>query len=336
MCSSDLYNVPEGFVLLLVKALYGLKQAGRQWYKTLSETLRKYGLVQIANNPHTFIVHRMYKGKCCTLIAPVYVDDLLPLGEKCYIEEFQQYLLKSFEVSTMGDASFFLGIRIRHECGESPRLKLDQHAFVQTILKRFNVTAPKTPVRTPLSTTKDLVPNDEPIENVIPAVRQLYQSKIGSLMYLMLRTRPDLAYSIGKLASFSSNPSPHHIHTLDRVLLYLCESASLHLDWWPERQDLAPSGFTDADFAGDSSDQKSIRAYCFDIGGTVFLWSSKKESTVATSTMEAEYITLYMGPQQAAWIYQFHKQIGFPLDEPIEIFCDSQPALSVAKGEETH
>ena len=181
-----------------------------------------------------------------------------------------------------------------------------------------------------------MVPNDEPVEDVIPAVRQLYQSKIGSLMYLMLGTRPDLAYSIGKLASFSSNPSSHHIHALDRVLLYLHGSVSLHLDWWPEEENLAPTGFTDADFAGDSSDRKSIGAYCFNITGTVFSWSSKKESTIATSTMEAEYIALYMGSQQATWIYQFYKQIGFPLDEPIEIFCDSQPALSVAKGEETH
>ena len=208
--------------------------------------------------------------------------------------------------------------------------------FVQTILKRFNVTTPKTPVLTPLSTTEDLVPNDEPVEDVIPAMRQLYQSKIGSLMYLMLGTRPDLAYSVGKLASFSSNLSPHHICVLNRVLLYLHGSASLHLDWWPEKKDLAPSGYTDADFAGDSSDRKSIGAYCFNIGRTVFSWSSKKEFTVATSTMEAEYIALYMGSQQAAWIYQFYKQIGFPLDKPIKIFCDSQPALSVAKGEETH
>jgi len=71
-------------------------------------------------------------------------------------------------------------------------------------------------------------------------------------------------------------------------------------------------------------------------GGTVFLWSSKKESTVATSTTEAEYITLYLALRQAAWIHQFYKQIGLTLDLPIEIWCDSQPALQVAKGEEAH
>jgi len=140
------YDVPEGHVLLLVKALYGLRQAGRQWYKTLSETLRKHGLVQIVNDPHTFIVHRMFKGKRLTLIVPVYVDDLLPLGDKRLVDEFEQYIPDSFEVSAVGDASFFLGIRIRRERGESRRLKLDQFAFVQTILKRFGIAEPTTTI----------------------------------------------------------------------------------------------------------------------------------------------------------------------------------------------
>ena len=162
------------------------------------------------------------------------------------------------------------------------------------------------------------------------------QSKIGSLMYLMLGTRPDLAYSVGKLASFSSNPSPHHIRALDRVLHYLSCTSFHHLDWWPQEESIEPHGYTDADHAGDSSDRKSVGGYVFRVGGTAFSWSSKKQTTTATSTTEAEYIALFNGSQQAAWIYQFYKQIGFPLDNPIEIYCDSQSALQVAKGEESH
>jgi len=279
----------------------------------------------------------MFKGKRLTLIVPVYVDDLLPLGDKRLVDEFEQYIPDVFEVSAVGDTSFFLGIRIRRE-RESRRLKLDQFAFVQTILQRFGIKPPTTTIRTPLATTEDLVPNDDPVEDVIPAVRQLYQSKIGSLMYLMLGTRPDLAYSVGKLASFSSNPSPHHIRALDRVLHYLSCTPSHHLDWWPDEEEgIEPHGYTDADHAGDSSDRKSVGGYIFRVGGgTVFSWSSKKQTTTATSTTEAEYIALFNGSQQAAWIFQFYKQIGFPLDDPIEIYCDSQSALQVAKGEESH
>ena len=89
-------------------------------------------------------------------------------------------------------------------------------------------------------------------------------------------------------------------------------------------------------YAGDTSDRKSTAGYIFATAGTAFSWSSKKEPTVATSTMEAEYIALFMASQQAAWIYQFRSQIGFPLDTPIEIFCDSQAAINVSKSEQTH
>ena len=114
-----------------------------------------------------------------------------------------------------------------------------------------------------------------------------------------------MAYSVGKLASFSSNPSPHHIRAIDRVLHYVACTRELHLDWWPNVLDLEPTGYTNADYAGDSSDRKSIGAYFYTVGDATFSWSSKKQSTVATSTTEAEYIALYMASQQAAWIYQF-------------------------------
>jgi len=168
------------------------------------------------------------------------------------------------------------------------------------------VSADARAVSTPLSSTENLVPNEEPIENVVPEVRRRYQSIVGSLMYLMLGTRPDLAYSVGKLARFSSNPSSHHIHALDRVLVYLRNTRTQHLDWYPADDDMIPSGVTDADFAGDTSDRKSTAGYYFWIGETVFSWSSKKESTVATSTTEAEYIALYLASRQAAWIHQFY------------------------------
>ena len=119
-------------------------------------------------------------------------------------------------------------------------------------------------------------------------------------MYLMLGTRPNLAYSVGKLASFLSNPSSHHIRALDQVLHYLSCTPSYHLNWWPDGDDIKPLRYTDANHAGNFSNRKSIGGYFFQVSGTVFSWSSKKQSTIATSTTEAEYIALYMGSQQAA------------------------------------
>ena len=94
--------------------------------------------------------------------------------------------------------------------------------------------------------------------------------------------------------------------------------------------------FTDADFAQSKPDRKSTSGYYFYINGTVFSWSSKKQSTVATSTMEAEYIGLFHASQQAAWVAQFMAQIGLALDYPINIYCDSEAAIATAEAENPH
>jgi len=98
----------------------------------------------------------------------------------------------------------------------------------------------------------------------------------------------------------------------------------------------APFCYTDADFAADPSDRVSISGYIFFVSGGPFSWSSKKQTTVATSTMEAEYVAAFHASQQAVWIRQFSEGIGFPLPEPLVIFTDSEAALAVAKGEQAH
>ena len=92
----------------------------------------------------------------------------------------------------------------------------------------------------------------------------------------------------------------------------------------------------DADYDAYESDRKSVSGYGFFLGDAAFSWYSKKQTTVATSTMEAEFIAIFHGSQQGAWIRQFYDQIGLPLQEPLAIFSDSQSAIAVAKGEQTH
>ena len=120
------YKVPKGHILHLRKALYGLKQAGRQWYKSLKEQLKKFGLVQVVNNPHTFVVQRMFSSKLKTLVMPVYVDDLLPMGDEVLVDNFIKYLPKVFKMLSAGEADFFLGMRIKR-LADKQVLCLDQH-----------------------------------------------------------------------------------------------------------------------------------------------------------------------------------------------------------------
>ena len=108
----DGYNVPTGHRLLLRKALYRLKQAGRQWYLKLKGAMAKFGLTQVKLEPHTFVAHKVIGGKCCTLILPVYVDDLFPISNKELTDEFEKWIPTYFDITPPVDAHFFLGMCI--------------------------------------------------------------------------------------------------------------------------------------------------------------------------------------------------------------------------------
>jgi hypothetical protein len=326
-----------GKVYRLLKAIYGLKQAGRQWYRKLKETMSEFGLTQVISEPHTFVAHKVVEGVKLTIILPIYVDDLFPVGNKRLTDEFEAWIPNYFEITAPCDAHYFLGIRIRRnrnpEDGSAPYISLDQDKYIESVLGR--VTEPIKEYETPLPTA-ELVPNPEPKESADPEVVHQYQSAIGQLMYIMLGTRPDLAFAVGKLSRFSSNPSPDHVRAVQRTFGYLANYNNTSLVYRRDLNDPPQPifGYTDADWAGDTSTGKSTTGYVFFLSGAAFSWSSKKQEVTAGSTMEAEYVALYHTGRQAAWINNFLEQIGFPLDGPLEVKCDNEAAIAVANGGE--
>ena len=124
----------------------------------------EFGLKQIANNPHMFVTHKVVKGVRCTLLLPIYVDDLLPIGDKVLTDEFKAWIPTYFDVTLTGDASYFLRIRVtRDRLCNSPWVALDQVKFVDTVLTRFNIPVDSKKL-TPLSPSEDLVPTDKSLE----------------------------------------------------------------------------------------------------------------------------------------------------------------------------
>ena len=218
---------------------------------------------------------------------------------------------------------------------EHPFLTLDQSKFVDAVLARHQYNPSSRPVATPLSSSKKLVPYNKPKEDANPKRVMQYKQIIGSLMYLMLGTRPDLTYAVGKLACFSNNPSPDHTAAVDRVLSYVSTTKGFVLKYVKQNGGalMFPFGYTNADWAGDPSDWKSVAGYVFLLTGATFSWASKKQSTITNSTLEAEYITLHFGSQNTFWIRQFQEELGFPFEDPLIVLCDNQPTISVTKGE---
>ena len=144
--------------------------------------------------------------------------------------------------------------------------------------------------------------------------------------------------TVGVLGRFSSNPSPDHMVAINHAFRYVDYTKHLCLAYSRENGGKAihPAGYVDSDLAGDVTTAKSTRGYSFHLGNATFSWSSKLLPTVASSTAEAEYMSLFYGGQQAAWLRNFYEELSLPLDSPITIYCDSQPAIAILKNEGDH
>ena len=156
-------------------------------------------------------------------------------------------------------------------------------------------------------------------------------------MYLMLGTRPDLAYAIGALGRHAANPGPDHQRALERVYRYLRATHDYQL-FYQRGSDSGTTlhGFVDADWGSDVNDRKSTSGYAFMLAGGAISWSSKKQTSVALSSTEAEYIAGTHGAKEAIWLRQFLEQIHFPPSSPTILHIDNQSAIVIAKNPEFH
>ena len=190
------------------------------------------------------------------------------------------------------------------------------------------------PANTPLPTTGNYKPNDG---QATPQFRQKYQSIIGTILYIMLGTRPDIAYSVTMLSRFATNPSESHWRSAIHILRYLKGmkaqklryDGSLSLELNP-RAGLI--GFSDSTWASDTADRRSITGHAFFIANGAISWTSRKQPTVALSSTEAEYMALSDASRQACWLRNFLSQIGQDklIQLPTELVGDNHGSIFLA------
>ena len=161
-----------------------------------------------------------------------------------------------------------------------------------------------------------------------------YQSAVGSLMYAMLGTRPDLAYAVSKVRQYSTNPDATHLTAVNRIFRYLAGTADVGLYYTAQGQG---RGYTDADW-GSADDRRSIRGYTFIMAGAAISWNSKRQATVALSSTEAEYMALTQAVKESLWLQGILRDLGGTghLVEVEDIHVDNQVAIALAKNPEFH
>ena len=181
---------------------------------------------------------------------------------------------------------------------------------------------------TKLSTEMSLKDNNQNEMEKMKAVP--YQNAIRSLMYAMLGSRPDIAYAVGAVSRYLSNPGEGHWKAVKCIFRYLKGTIAYELTYG---EAAVLQGYTDADLAGAIDDRRSTSGYIFKLSGGTITWSSKKQNTVALSSTEAEYMSLCQATKEATWIKRLLIELGsHQADNPVDIFCDNQGAIALAKN----
>lgn len=313
---------PEGYsvgseVCRLKKAIYGLKQAARSWYKTIEPALLAMGFKKSINEPCIF--YKNWENQL--VIVTVYVDDLLIFSTcKELTEEVRAALGKKFEVHSLGPLRSYLGIRFTRT---EDALQLDQTAYIGDILRRFNMENCKA-VSTPFDLSTKLV---RPLTSItVP-----YQQLVGCLMYLAVATRPDLVHAVSILSQFNTCHAQEHWTAAKRVLRYLKGSSTLSLRYTKTGCDFA--AFTDADWGSCTMDRRSYSGHVILLADGAISWESKKQSSVALSSVESEYVALVECTREALFLTSLWEEIQSEDHRPISILCDSQGAIAVCQRE---
>ena len=157
----------------------------------------------------------------------------------------------------------------------------------------------------------------------------LFKQIVGSLRYLC-HTRPDIAYGVGLISRYMVKPTTSHLVAAKRIMRYVKGTSSYDIQY-SKNQSGELIGYSDYDWSGDKDDKKSIVAYVFMIGNAAFSWSSKKESIVALSSCEADYIAASMTACQAQWINMLLMELKLIKNEKMELRIDSKSAIDLAK-----
>ncbi|WJX50151.1 hypothetical protein P8452_36497 [Trifolium repens] len=316
----DLKN--PNYVYKLKKSLYGLKQAPRAWYERLSNFLLENGF-QKGQIDNTLFRKTSKKD---ILIIQIYVDDIIFGSTNASLcKSFSKLMQDEFEMSMMGELKFFLGIQINQ--GKDGTY-IHQSKYTKELLKKFNLDDCKI-MSTPMHPTSSL--SKEEIGSKVD--QKLYRGMIGSLLYLTA-SRPDILYSVCLCARFQSDPREPHLTVVKRIFRYLKGTTNLGL-LYKKSLDSKLVGFCDADYAGDKIERKSTSGNCQFIGENLISWASKRQTTIALSTAEAEYISAAKCCTQLLWM-KYQLEDYNIAESSIPLCCDNTAAIHLSKNPILH
>ncbi|KAK2072218.1 hypothetical protein P8C59_006589 [Phyllachora maydis] len=382
------YNPSTPNIIKLSKALYSLKQSPREWQNKLKILLKSLGYLPLISDPGVF-----YNAKTCHFIV-TYVDDCLFIGPNIgYITDLKKRLNKVYAIEDLGPAAYFLGVQIIRD-RPNRRLWLNQSQYVEEAVSRFNLADSK-PISIPLQPglVSQLQLEEDIASHLCSSTEiKLYQSLVGTAIYIMLLTRVDISFTVQWLSRSLNRPTKSHLNAAKNLFKYLnstkdysicfsCNgntvadlgpklsnssntttklSRDFHSKEGPRpltttsttivdsrnskgssrtsiiNSSLVPIGFSDSDFAGDKATSKSTYGYLYKLAGGPISWKTKRATTIALSTLEAETDGLTEAIREVQWIIGLFSELHRPIDYPITLYRDNQGSITVANDPALH
>lgn len=324
MKQPDGYRDNTNRVCKLKRSLYGLKQAPRCWAKRFGGFLLAKGFKSSHADQCLYIKEKNNK----KMFVALYVDDGLVMAtDKEDIECFLKELKNEFKI-TIKPASYFLGIEIEHI--ENRGIKISQKAYAKKILERFNFQDSK-PVSTPIIKEPVLPTSNEESDK---QSNFPYRQAVGALMYLMIGTRPDLAYSVSFLSRTLETPTEEDVVRLKRVLRYVKGTYDLGILYHLNSR-CTLECYSDADFGGCSTTGRSTSGVIIKYAGGAISWISKRQAITATSTTEAELVAVNEATKEIIWLKRLFRGMTKLENVPV-LQVDNQATVKLVHNPEFH
>ena len=312
-----------------------MKQASQSWNLRFDESVKGFGFVKNEDEP---CVYKKISGSAIVFFV-LYVDDILLIGNDIpTLQNVMSWLGKCFSMKDLGEAAYILGIKIYRD--RSKRLiGLSQSAYIDKVLKRFSMQDSKRgylPMSHGITLSKSQCPSTKDERQRMSKIP--YASAIGSIMYVMLCTRPDVSYALSITSRYQPDPDESHWIAVKNILKYLRRSKDMFLVYGRLEDDLVVNGYTDASFQSDKDDFRSQSGYVFCLNGGPVSWKSSKQSTLADSTIEAKYIAASDAAKEAVWIKKFITDLEVvpSITNPVDVYCYNNGAIAQAKEPRSH
>ena len=314
----------------LNKSLYGLKQSGRNWYMELKGHLESLGFKESQNDQCLFL---RTAGAALDCVC-VWVDDIIYASTReQFYEIFERDITSRYQVSDMSDLKWFLGMKIDVE---KEIIKISQAKYIENLLAKFGMRdckAVTTPIAEGTKLSKADCPEEGSEEQSEMSGRD-YRGLVGSINYLSVSSRPDIANAAHLLSAFVQNPGICHWIAAKHVLRYLKGTMYHSLTYTKNGTDMAVEAFSDADWAGNIDNRRSTSGYCirlFSDSGCV-TWRSKTQSTVATSTAESELNAAVIAIQELKYVNGILSDFGYEVQMPMVLNVDNQALIAMSKN----